>query len=115
MEGALYAIYRFLPWGWIRLLPLLLIPVIAAWGFFRLFDRRPLPALAATVMFVVNPFTYERTAAGQAAQQQEPAGHFGARRAGGAAGLGADGLLAGDVLARLAVGVVAQRRDGLLA
>ena len=61
----LLSLFRLLPWGPVKLLPLLLVPPLAAWGFQRLLGRRPLATIAATLMFVVNPFVYERMLAGQ--------------------------------------------------
>jgi hypothetical protein len=65
INGALLVLFRLLPWGPVKLLPLLLVVPLAAWGFQRLFDRRSLATIAATLMFVVNPFVYERMLAGQ--------------------------------------------------
>jgi hypothetical protein len=65
VNALLLGVFRFLPWGPVKLLPLLLLPPLAAWGFSRLFSRRPLATIAATLLFVVNPFVYERILAGQ--------------------------------------------------
>ncbi|MGH7425034.1 MAG: hypothetical protein ACREJP_02570, partial [Candidatus Methylomirabilales bacterium] len=62
---AFVALFRALPFGWVRILPYLLGPLLVAWGFSRIFGRAPLPALAATIMYLVNPFMYERMLAGQ--------------------------------------------------
>lgn len=66
VNALLIGLFRLFPWGPLKLLPLLLVLPLAAWGFFRLFDRRLLATIAATLLFVVNPFVYERMVAGQA-------------------------------------------------
>ncbi len=58
-------LFRMLPYGPVKLLPLIAYVPIAASGMYRLLDRRALPAVAATTLFVVNPFTYDRAFAGQ--------------------------------------------------
>ena len=65
INALLLGLFRVLPWGPVKLLPVLLLPPLAAWGFSRLFARRPLATIAATLLFVVNPFVYERMLAGQ--------------------------------------------------
>ena len=65
INALLLSLFRVLPWGPVKLLPLLLVPPLAAFGFSRLFAREPLAAIAATLLFVVNPFVYERMLAGQ--------------------------------------------------
>ncbi len=64
-EHLLETVYRVLPWGQVRLLPLLAFPVIATLGFRKLFGGDPTRTIAATLLFVVNPFVYERMVAGQ--------------------------------------------------
>ena len=64
-DALFLGLFRLLPWGPVRLLPLLLVPALAAWGFARLFRGRSLEVIAATTLYVVNPFTYERMLAGQ--------------------------------------------------
>jgi hypothetical protein len=64
-ETALSMVYRFLPWGQVRLLPLLLVPVLATFGFRLLFDGDWIATIASSLLFVVNPFVYERMLAGQ--------------------------------------------------
>jgi hypothetical protein len=59
------ALYRAVPFGWARLLPLLILPGLAVLGFRRLIGREPVPVLAAAVFYIVNPFTYDRMLAGQ--------------------------------------------------
>jgi len=65
VTALLVGIFRALNWGPVRLLPFLLVPFLTAWGFARLFDWRPLPTLAATFLYVLNPFMYDRMQAGQ--------------------------------------------------
>ena len=65
INALLLGLFRVLPWGPVKLLPVLLVPPLAAFGFSRLFARRPLATIAATLLFVVNPFVYERMLAGQ--------------------------------------------------
>jgi hypothetical protein len=65
LEAFLVGVYRILPWGQVRLLPLVAAVVLAAWGFSRLFAGRRLSAFGATLLFVTNPFMYERVVAGQ--------------------------------------------------
>jgi hypothetical protein len=65
LEAILVGVYRILPWGQVRLLPLVAAVALAAWGFSRLFAGRRLAAFGATLLFVTNPFMYERVVAGQ--------------------------------------------------
>jgi hypothetical protein len=65
LEAFLAGVYRIFPWGQIRLLPLVAAVALAAWGFSRLFAGRRLAAFGATLLFVTNPFMYERVVAGQ--------------------------------------------------
>jgi hypothetical protein len=65
LDGLWLGLYRALPFGWTRLLPLLILPGLAVLGFRRLIGREPAPVLAAAVFYVVNPFTYDRMLAGQ--------------------------------------------------
>ena len=65
IEAVLVAVFRVVPWGPLRLLPMLVMPALAAWGFWRLSARDPLWAVAATTVFAVNPFMADRIAAGQ--------------------------------------------------
>jgi hypothetical protein len=65
IDALLQAVYRALPWGQVRLLPLVGAVALAALGFSRLFAKRPLAAFGATLLFVTNPFMYERVVAGQ--------------------------------------------------
>ena len=65
ITASLLALFRLLPFGPIKLLPLVAYVPIAALGLYRLLDRRALPTVAATALFVVNPFTYDRVFSGQ--------------------------------------------------
>jgi hypothetical protein len=65
LEALLAGLYRTFPWGQVRLLPLVAAVALAAWGFSRLFAGRRLSAFGATLLFVTNPFMYERVVAGQ--------------------------------------------------
>jgi hypothetical protein len=65
IDAFLQAVYRALPWGQVRLLPFIAAVALAALGFWRLFPKRPLAAFGATLLFVTNPFMYERVVAGQ--------------------------------------------------
>lgn len=65
LDAFLANLYRALPWGQVRLLPLVAALGLAAWGFARLFPRRRLAAFGATLLYVTNPFMYERIVAGQ--------------------------------------------------
>ena len=62
---ALLLLFRAVPFGQVKLLPLVAFMPVAAFGLYRLLGRRALPAVAATTLFVVNPFTYDRAFAGQ--------------------------------------------------
>jgi hypothetical protein len=66
ITASLLALFRTLPLEPLKLVPLVAYVPIAALGLYRLFDRRALPTVAATTLFVVNPFTLERLFAGQA-------------------------------------------------
>ena len=65
VDAFLAALYRALPWGQVRLLPAIAAVLLAAWGFARLFPGRPLATFGATLLYVTNPFMYERIVAGQ--------------------------------------------------
>lgn len=65
LDALLASLYRGLPWGQVRLLPLVAAVGLAGWGFARLFPRRRLATFGATLLFVTNPFMYERIVAGQ--------------------------------------------------
>jgi hypothetical protein len=65
IDALLLGLFRLAPWSAVKLLPLLLLAPLAAWGFYRLLRRRPLSTIGATLLFVVNPFVYERVLGGQ--------------------------------------------------
>ncbi len=65
LEALLVGVYRILPWGQVRLMPLAAAVVLAAWGFSRLFAGRRLSAFGATLLYMTNPLMYERVVAGQ--------------------------------------------------
>ena len=65
IDRALVALFELVPWGWVRLLPLMAAVPLAAWGWSRCFRGRWLAAAGATLLTVVDPFTYERMIAGQ--------------------------------------------------
>jgi hypothetical protein len=65
IDAFLQVVYRALPWGQVRLLPVVAAVALTALGFSRLFPKRPLAAFGATLLFVTNPFIYERVVAGQ--------------------------------------------------
>ena len=64
-EHLLATLFTAVPFGHIRLLPLLAFPAIATLGFRMLFRGDATRTIAASLLFVVNPFVYERMAAGQ--------------------------------------------------
>jgi hypothetical protein len=65
VDVVLYAVFRALDWGWLRLLPFVVLAPLAWVGFRRLLGTRTLAVAAATVVFVVNPWTDDRLSAGQ--------------------------------------------------
>ncbi len=65
VDALLVALYRALPWGQVRLLPVIAAVVLAAWGFARLFAGRRLAIFGATLLYATNPFMYERIVVGQ--------------------------------------------------
>jgi hypothetical protein len=65
VTASLLWLFRALPFGPIKLLPLVAFVPIGGFGMYRLLHRRALPTVAATTLFVVNPFTYDRAFAGQ--------------------------------------------------
>ena len=62
---AIYWIFGHLHWSALHLTPLAAVAPLACIGFSRLFSGRPVAAAAATLLFTVNPFIYERMANGQ--------------------------------------------------
>jgi hypothetical protein len=65
IDRALVVLFDLVPWGWVRLLPLVAAVLLPAWGWSRCFRGRWLAAAGATLLTVINPFTYERMIAGQ--------------------------------------------------
>ena len=65
VDVVLYALFRALDWEWLRLLPFFIFAPLAWVGFRRLLGPRTLAVAAATVLFVVNPWTDDRMSAGQ--------------------------------------------------
>ena len=65
VEAVLYWIFQGIPWAPVRLLPFVAVAPLGCAGFARLFPGRWLAIGAATVLFTVNPFVYERMANGQ--------------------------------------------------
>ncbi len=65
ITASLLALFRLIPLGPIKVLPLVAYVPIATLGLYRVFDRRALPTVAATALFVVNPFTLDHLFAGQ--------------------------------------------------
>ena len=65
IDVVLYAVFHALNWGWLRLLPFVLLAPLAWRGFRRLLGARTLAVAAATTLFVINPWTADRMSAGQ--------------------------------------------------
>ena len=65
VEAVLYWIFQGIPWAPVRLLPFVAVAPLGCVGFARCFPGRRLAIGAATVLFTVNPFVYERMANGQ--------------------------------------------------
>ena len=65
VDVVLYAVFRALDWGWLRLLPFVIFAPLVWVGFRRLLGPRTLAVAAATILFVVNPWTDDRMSAGQ--------------------------------------------------
>jgi hypothetical protein len=65
VDVVLYAVFRALDWGWLRLLPFVIFAPLVWLGFRRLLGTRTLAVAAATTLFVVNPWTDDRMSAGQ--------------------------------------------------
>ncbi len=65
IESVVVALFRLTSFGPLRLLPMMLVAPLAGLGFARLFRSRPAAAVAATVLFSINPFVYERMLSGQ--------------------------------------------------
>lgn len=65
VEAALYWLFQNIRWAPLHLLPLLVVAPLACIGFARVFPGRGLALIAATLLYTVNPFIYERMADGQ--------------------------------------------------
>ena len=65
VDVVLSAVFRALDWGWLRLVPFVVFAPLVWVGFRRLLGARTLAVAAATVIFVVNPWTDDRMSAGQ--------------------------------------------------
>jgi hypothetical protein len=65
VDAALYWIFQCVQWPPLHLLPLVAVAPLACVGFARIFPARALAIGAATVLYTVNPFVYERMASGQ--------------------------------------------------
>ncbi len=65
MDIVLFAMFHAINWGWLRLLPFVLLAPLAWIGFRRLLGTRYLAIAAATTLYVVNPWSDDRLSAGQ--------------------------------------------------
>jgi len=65
VDVVLFSLFGALDWGWLRLLPFLLVAPLAWLGFRRLLGGNHLAVAAATTLFVVNPWSDDRMSAGQ--------------------------------------------------
>jgi hypothetical protein len=65
IEAALYWLFQSTHWEALVLLPFVAVAPMACAGFARLFPGRVVAIAAATLLFTVNPFVYERMANGQ--------------------------------------------------
>jgi len=65
VDIVLYAVFNWIDWGWLRLLPFVLVGPLAWVGFRRLLGPRDLAVAAATTLFVINPWAEDRMSAGQ--------------------------------------------------
>ena len=65
VEALLYWLFQSVHWSPLHLLPFVAVAPLACLGFSRLFPRRYLATGAATLLYTVNPFVYERMANGQ--------------------------------------------------
>jgi hypothetical protein len=65
VDVVLSAAFRALDWGSLRLLPFVILAPLVWVGFRRLLGPRTLAVAAATITFVVNPWTDDRMGAGQ--------------------------------------------------
>jgi hypothetical protein len=65
VDIVLFAVFRGLDWGWLRLLPFVLLAPLGWLGFRRLLGPNVVAVAAATTLFVINPWTDDRMSAGQ--------------------------------------------------
>ena len=65
VEAALYWLFQSTHWEFLILLPFVTVAPLACVGFARLLAGRAVAIAAATVLFTINPFVYERMANGQ--------------------------------------------------
>jgi hypothetical protein len=65
VDIVLFALFHVINWGWLRLLPFVLLAPLAWIGFRRLLGVRYLAVAAATTLYVVNPWSDDRMSAGQ--------------------------------------------------
>jgi hypothetical protein len=65
IDAMLYWIFQDIRWAPLHLLPFVSIAPLACLGFARIFPGRALAIAAASLLFTVNPFVYERMASGQ--------------------------------------------------
>lgn len=65
VNAAFYWLYQAAPWPPLHLLPLAAVAPLACLGFARIFPGQGVAIGAATLLYTVNPFVYERMASGQ--------------------------------------------------
>jgi hypothetical protein len=65
IDAALYWMFQSVGWAPLHLVPFAAVAPLACIGFARLFPGRTTAIAAATLLFTVNPFIYERMASGQ--------------------------------------------------
>ena len=65
IDAALYWVFQSVRWAPLHLVPFAAVAPLACIGFARLFPGRTTAIGAATLLFTVNPFIYERMASGQ--------------------------------------------------
>ena len=65
VDALLYWMFQTVRWAPLHLLPFVAVAPLACIGFARLFPERTTAIGAATVLFTVNPYIYERMASGQ--------------------------------------------------
>jgi hypothetical protein len=65
IDLAFLSLFRTLPWPPLYLLPFVLLPALVCLGLSRIFPRHTVAIIAATSLYSVNPFIYERMVNGQ--------------------------------------------------